>query len=161
VRKSQAVTVHRRVSVSQVPHPNGLVDQVSEHEQPAPILLDHVGRNGGIGDRAGIEAVAAVVHVDRHGLHRDLDADLHGFGRIVATAVGDGVGQCFGEGGAQVEGEAAHRQRSGAALLGDQLHGVADVGEVAGHGEGELQGLPVAPAAANDEANRRRGGHGR
>jgi len=40
--------------------------------------------------------------------------------------------------------------------MGDQLDRVADAGEVAGDGQGELEGLPVAPATANDEAERRR-----
>jgi len=108
-----------------------VIHQVADDEQPAPVLALEVVGVGGIGEPAGIEAVAVIHDVDPHDAVPQLDADSDDAVGILARAIANRVAEGFGEGGPEVEIDAARREGAGRKVTGDQLDGIPDHPEIA------------------------------
>ena len=75
--------------------------------------------------------MAIVHHVNADEVAPQLDAYGHAAGGIFARAIANRVAQGFGEGGAEVEADAAGGQRAGGDVSRNQLDRVADHPEIA------------------------------
>jgi len=125
---------------------------VPDHEQAAPRVALDVIRAGGIADIGVIEAVAVVGDGQAHRVGPELHTNPDDLARVFTVAVHDGVGECFGERGTQVEAHASGREGAGLEMVGDELDRVGDEGEIARDVEREFSGTPArAIGAANDE----------
>src|SRR5437660_1084585 len=112
-----------------------VVHQVADDEQPAPVLALEVVGVGRIGDPAGIEAVAVIHDVDPDDAVPQLDADTDDAVGILARAIANRVAEGFGEGGPEVEADAARREGARGEMTGDQVDGIPDHAAISGHGE--------------------------
>src|SRR5439155_8452981 len=111
----------------------------------AAVLALQVVRLRRIGNAPGVEAVAIVHHVNADEVAPELDAYGHAAGGIFARAIANRVAQGFGEGGAEVEADAAGGQRAGGDVSRNQLDRVAD------HPEIELVATHVPPGTRSEE----------
>ena len=78
-----------------------------------------------IGQTAGVEAVAVVVHVNTDEVAPELDVHAHHAIGVFAVPIANRVPEGFGESGAEIEADTAGRQRTRGQMSGDQLDGVA------------------------------------
>src|SRR6267143_4980245 len=108
-----------------------VVHEVTNDEQPAPVLALEVVGVRRIGQPAGIEAVAVVVHMNADEVALQLHVNAHHAIGIFAVAIANRVAERFGEGGAEIEADAAGRQRTGGKMSGDELDRVAHHPEIA------------------------------
>src|SRR5713226_853267 len=86
-----------------------VVHQVANDEQPAPVLALEVGGMRRIGKASGIEAEAVVVHVNADEVAPHLHLDAHAAIGIFPRPIPNRVPERFGEGGAEIEADAAGR----------------------------------------------------
>src|SRR6267143_6271687 len=108
-----------------------VVHEVTNDEQPAPVLALEVVGVRRIGQPARIKALTIIIDMDPHEITPQLHVDAYHAIGIFAVAIANRVPERFGEGGAEIEADAAGRQRTGGKMRGDQLDGVAHHPEIA------------------------------
>src|SRR6267378_4691978 len=108
-----------------------VVHEVTNDEQPAAVLALEVVGVRRIGNAAAIEALTIIIDMNTDVAASHLDINPYHPVGIFAVPVTNGVPECFGERGAEIEADAAGRQRTGGKMSGDQFDGVAHHPEIA------------------------------